>query len=88
MNNYTTNSEYQINHATQQACQTKPATRNEPTIRKHDDRQIVIYKEPEYQVVEKDHLENKVARLEKQIKTLEDRLNYHIHLLDGLAHSI
>ena len=88
MTNYTTNNEYQISHATQQAWQTKPVTRNEPTIRRHDNRQIVIYKEPEYQVVEKDHLENQVKTLEKRIKTLEDRLNYHIHLLDGLAHSI
>ncbi len=86
MNNYAANSEHQIRHA--QAWQTNPVTRKESAIRRHDNRQIVIYKEPEYQVVERDYLENQVKTLENRIKTPEDRLNYHIHLLDGLAHSI
>ncbi len=83
MNNYIITSEYQISHAIQQAWQTKPAPTNEPATRELD-----TSKKPEYQVIETNYLENEVTRLEKRIKTLEDRLNYHINLLDGLAHSI
>jgi hypothetical protein len=45
---------------------------------------ILINKKPEYQLVEKDYLENEITRFEKRINHIEDRIN----CLGELAHSI